>query len=112
MDANRIGVWLQTLGSIGVFLGLVFLGLQIQQDHELQRAEFVWNDYESVIQEHLAMIGEQPHKILVKAALHPDDLTAEEALVMTRLLRVSLLKAERGKWMELFGVSRGEWSKD
>ena len=35
MESSKLGFWLQICGNIGILLGLVFVGVQLYQDRQL-----------------------------------------------------------------------------
>ncbi len=39
MESSKFGYWLQVGANVGFLLGLVFVGLQMQQDRELKRLD-------------------------------------------------------------------------
>ena len=82
MNTNRSRDWLQVIGQYGVIASLLFVGLQIRQDHQIAQsvayqqrttsaAEFYW------------IIGSDPiaRSAMEKTLIGETDLTDEETLI-------------------------------
>ena len=111
MESSRLGYWLQVGANIGILLGLVFVGLQIQQDRELKRVEMVSRMVTDLFERELAAIGDEPYRAIVKAASNPEELTEEEIYVYQTYLNVILLGWHRRKSMEQNGLFDSSWQE-
>jgi len=81
MDTSKAANWLQIIGNVGIVLGLVFVGFQLYQDRQLKLAELSAGYFDSRILANSASMGEDPQKSIVKAAISPSTMTAEDAYV-------------------------------
>ena len=82
MDNSKLANWLQILANLGIVAGLILVGVQINQNTKIAEVDLVTRGYEQVQQYHLAMIGENPSRVLAKAATAAGDLSDEELLVL------------------------------
>ena len=87
METSKLFNWLQLGGILGVMIGLVLVGMQIQQATELTRLQME-NDWRvnSWQQKELTMMGESPAAIVAKATEKPGTLTTEELLIFETYL--------------------------
>jgi hypothetical protein len=73
-------------------LSLVFVGLQMNQDRELKTIELIWSSIDRMREQHLYMLGENPQRTAAKAAIKPEELTAEDLLIMHNWFRADLFR--------------------
>ena len=106
---EKFGGWFQVVGNVGIVVGLVFVGLQLQQDRELKRAELVFSSQMSVIDDWLAVLGEDPASSLTRLALNTDELTERDLVVVDAWLRLDVMRCNTQSLMEEFGVYSGRW---
>jgi len=109
VSMEMLNKWLQLGANIGLIVGLVFLGLQMRQDRELKRLEFVMNTFETSLERTLAEMGENPMKSVEKAVYRPEEMSPQDVLVVTALLNNSYISWWRGTVMEELGVFTGRW---
>ena len=91
MESSKLGYWLQVGANVGLLLGLVFVGLQMQQDRELKRVEMVSRTWTALFEREIAAMGDEPYRAIVKAAVNPDKLTDEDIYVYQTYLSVVLI---------------------
>ncbi len=106
---TRVNNWLQMLGNLGLIVGLVFVGLQLQQDRELKRIEMVSRVWTDLFEREMAALGDEPYRAIVKAAVAPDALTEEETYVYQTYLSLVLTGWDRRQAMEAFGLFDSGW---
>ena len=85
---GKLGGWVQALGNIGILIGLFFVGLQLQQEKELKRAEFVAANFHKVTDGWLAVLGEDPASSLERLSFHPEELTDRDLIVLDAWFRL------------------------
>ena len=81
MKSNKVADWLQSLGNLGIVLGLIFVGFQLYQDRQLKLAELSAAYFEARIQANAAAMGDTPYRSIVKAAMNPSSMTPEDAYI-------------------------------
>ena len=91
MESSKLGYWLQVGANLGILLGLIFVGLQIQQDRELKQVEMLSRTWTDLFEREIAAMGDEPYRAIVKAASNPEELTEEEIYVYQTYLSVVLL---------------------
>jgi hypothetical protein len=87
LENSKLFNWLQLGGILGVIVGLVLVGVQIQQATELTRLQME-NEWRvnSWQQKEFTMMGESPAQIVAKATDSPGSLTTEELLIFETYL--------------------------
>ena len=109
MESRRLIDLVHVGGNLGILVGLIFVGLQMQQDRELKRAELIYNNYSSIMEYDIALMGENPHHAIIKAAYNPDELTEEEAYINILAVDYAMLAWTRSAWMEELGLFEEQW---
>ena len=107
MESSKVGYWLQVGGNIGILLGLVVVALQLYQDRQLKAAEMVMAQLDNAIQIRLALMGEEPHKALLKSIEDPDGLSREEALILSQVYEADLTLYDQQFYM----IESGIWEE-
>lgn len=108
MESNRIGFWLQAVANIGFLLGLILVGLQINQNTKIAQANLLSNAYSDVIQYYTAMLGENPATAFAKVANDPSSLTDEELLIFAFQISIWANLNERGEMLLAQGLGSHE----
>jgi hypothetical protein len=104
MDVSRVGHWLQITGNIGILCGLVFVGLQLHQDRQLKGIEMSMHQLDNALAVRLALFGEQPYQALIKSITEPEQLSAEEAMVLAQIYGAELILYEQTLYMQRSGL--------
>ena len=78
MESSKVGYWLQVGANIGILIGLVLVGLQINQAADLLKLQLVYEDEGLVIENESALLGDDPTKVIQKAMDSPHELTFGE----------------------------------
>ena len=111
MESSKLGFWLQVGGNIGILLGLVFVGVQLYQDRQLKRAEFIHANFIDAAETQRWIGGESPTEALVKVVDRepPVELSDAELAIVVARLDIQFSAWERNSWMERLGVFEGGW---
>lgn len=67
--------------------------------------------FDTIIEGRLAMMGDEPQKAIVKAAVRPETLTEEDAYIMRQFFLVHMTLFTRNAVMEDLGVFSGGWRR-
>ena len=95
MNMEKANQWLMVLSHLGIFAGLVLVGIQIKQDNDLTRIQIFSETTSSRIQIHESLMGDNPAPIVMKSLTHPEDLTLGEIRVMDGYLLTAVNEARR-----------------
>ena len=87
MDTGKVGDWLQISANIGILLGLLLVGIQINENSKIARADLTARTFEIANEYNLAMLGENPSEALARI----DSFAPDEADLL-------VLKAELWFW--------------
>ncbi|MCZ6657521.1 MAG: hypothetical protein O7C67_09510 [Gammaproteobacteria bacterium] len=86
MESSKLLNWLQFSGMVGILVGLVLVGVQINQTTELTRLQIEneWriNNWER----QFVMMGESPAEVVAKAIDQPNSFTTSELLILENYL--------------------------
>ena len=74
----RFSHWLQISANLAIIIGLILVGLQMQQNTDLLRLQLLKDEAASYTNGELAVIGEDYGRIWEKAVLNPGELTLGE----------------------------------
>ena len=66
MDSTKLSDWMQVVGIFALFVSLVFVGLQMQQDHDIARAT-IYQDRAALAAENLRALAS--HRAYIKRKL-------------------------------------------
>ena len=80
MKLENLNKWLTLIANFGVIAGIVFLGLEVQQNMVLIRAEMMSNDTDAWIAIDSSKQDEQFALVLAKSMEQPHDLTLAEMI--------------------------------
>ena len=94
MDLERVNHWLLLFSQTGILVGLILVGLQIQQDNELTQLQIFSETTSSRIQLQEALIGEDSAAIVMKSLTQPELLSLAELRVMDAYL-IAAVNEER-----------------
>lgn len=75
MNSENISKWLTLGANIGILVGLVLVIVQIRQNSDLLRLQFINDEYLSETSSEKLLIGENPAEVLMKAMYNPEDMT-------------------------------------
>ncbi len=86
MESSKLGYWLQVGANIGILVGLILVGLQIQQSIELTRVQLDKQDSIANMNAELHLGGEEIAVAWQKAIENPKDLSLSEMRTLEALL--------------------------
>ena len=95
MESNKIGSWLQLIANFGLLVGIVLVGIQINQSNAIAAAS-AGSGYFQQYQDYLvAGMGENPAVVRAKAIFEPENLTAEDiqVLISETYWRISMIES-------------------
>ncbi len=78
MESSKVGYWLQVGANIGILVGLIMVGLQINQNTELTRLNFYSSEEDGYLSMGATLSGETLAAAWAKAIEHPESLTTTE----------------------------------
>ena len=96
MSADSANRWLALAANIGILMGLVLVTLEIRQNSELLRLQFINDDLLWTAESETPMLGEEPASIMNKSIYAPEEMTyADFRVVDTYLTRKMELLVRR-----------------
>jgi len=95
LDSAKLNDWMQVIGIFAVFASLIFVGLQMQLDRRLARAELGSVSLEFRASVELARSDPDISKAWAKMLESPQDLSASEMVSVNGILRSAALNAYR-----------------
>ena len=78
MNSENINKWLTLGANIGILIGLVLVVIQIRQNSELLRLQFINDEYMSGFSSERLLIGEDPAEAIMKAMFSPEEMSYAE----------------------------------
>ena len=90
MESSKFGYWLQITANLGLLIGLILVGVQIQQQSQITRTQLENDLNNSFQQQYLTLQGEAPADVLAKAMEHPAEMTAAELLILDAYINKNL----------------------
>ena len=108
MQLEKTSHWLMIIGNFGLFIGVVLVVFQINQNSELTREQLnysIWTDRMNV---QLAMMGENPAAAVAKALEAPSEITVEESKVLDAVYTHWALLEVRTVMMQERGMTINE----
>ncbi|MEM1433840.1 MAG: hypothetical protein AAGG11_07300 [Pseudomonadota bacterium] len=89
--------WLQVTTNVGVVIGLVLLIYELNQSRDLTRAQVVDSVYDAAVTRNLALLGENPEAAIARSVFRPDELSEQDAVVLTQFYTAMLVSWMRNK---------------
>ncbi len=75
MESENMSKWLTLGANIGILIGLILVVMQIRQNSDLLRLQFINDEYMSASFSERLLIGENPADAIMKAMYSPEDMT-------------------------------------
>lgn len=75
MDSENMSKWLTLGANIGILIGLMLVVIQIRQNSDLLRLQFINDEYLAESSSERLLIGENPAEAIMKAMYNPADMT-------------------------------------
>jgi hypothetical protein len=104
VDSSRFGAWLQIVGNLGLIIGLVLVGVQINQSNKIAMANLISTSFQETTDRLNSEMGENPASVRAKALMEPQNLTPEDVLVMTSYAQWHIVRMQRDALMEELGM--------
>src|SRR5512139_2018330 len=105
MQVDAINRWLTLLANLAVVAGLVLVGIQVRQNTEATRAQIVNDYFLADMNLELAMMGQDPAAVWVKALYSPETLTQQDAAVLDRYFNYGIVQLQRLEQMRRSGYA-------
>ena len=75
MASDNLSKWLPLGANIGIMIGLILVVIQIRQNSDLLRLQFINDEYLAESSSERLLIGENPADAIMKAMYSPEDMT-------------------------------------
>ncbi len=86
MSKPNLAEWLTLTANIGILIGLFLVIIEIRQNTDFVRLQFVNDNLLAVAQAEIPMQGENPAEVMMKAMYSPDELTYADFRVVDAYL--------------------------
>jgi hypothetical protein len=107
MQLDKLNQWLLLISQLGILMGLILVGYQIQQTTELAKIQLFSDITSSRIDMAGATLGENPAPTIAKSLTEPEALTLEELYVMDAFLIRGLNEIRRAEVLRRLGLDIG-----
>ena len=111
MESETINRWLTLAANIGVIAGLILVAIQINQNTQITKTQIANDYFLADMTLELAMMGENPATAWRKAVYAPDELTAEDAVILDRYFNYGLVQIHRLQEMDKMGMAHEGWEE-
>jgi len=114
-DVSKLNDWLQVVGMFGLIASLIFVGLQIRQDHQIALSGTYQARSDATVESSYAAIN-SPAFLNAAAKLYagrPEDLTSQEAIAWEFHIGASMTAFENNHQQYLLGyLSQEHWNRN
>ena len=86
MDSERVNKWLTLGANIGVIVGIVFLALEIRQNSDLLRLQFINDDLLATAESETPMLGDAPAEVMMRSIYSPGEMTYADYRILDAYL--------------------------
>ena len=86
MDSENVNRWLTLGANVGILIGLIPVFVEIRQNSDLLRLQFINDDLMAVAQTEDPLLGDNPADVMMKAMYSPEDLTYADFRVIDAYL--------------------------
>ena len=111
MESSKIGYWLQVGANVGILIGLVLVGVQLQQTNEITKQSnlFAKADNASIaasfaVDREMAVMGENSSEALAKALVDPGSLNMQELVTLDAYHRQLLMELLNQAYQARIGI--------
>ena len=115
MNAAKLNDWLQVIGMFGLIASLIFVGLQIKQDHEIALSSIYQARSNATVESSIAAIN-SPAFLSAAAKLYADrsaDLTMQEAIAWSFYIGSAMTMYENNHQQYLLGfLGEDHWQRN
>lgn len=113
MESSKVGYWLQVGANVGILVGLVLVGLQMNQNAHLLRLQILKQDAESYVAIEMAIAGENFAEVWARVQEHP----TEASLADIRVVESELWGSGVYRWINAYELyeagllNEADWKK-
>ena len=100
MDSAKLNDWMQVLGIFALVASLIFVGLQMQQSHEIASSQTQQARTDATV-EMIVSSAENPYFVSALAKYqtgHPESVTPEEYAALSQMAVAILWQMENGHY--------------
>ena len=109
MDVKKYTAWLQISANLGILIGLVLVGFQMQQNADLLRTQLSYDESDRYIQGERLLSGENPAVVWAKSIESPAELTLAEQRIAESIIWVNVEQWRAAYKLGQIGLLGGEW---
>ena len=95
MNWNKANHFLQIGANLGILLGLLLVGVQINESNRIANAQFIADDYTVTMTSYELIIGESLSGAWARASSNSSELTDEDIVVIDAFLSREWFKSRR-----------------
>jgi hypothetical protein len=100
--------WFQIMSNVAIIIGLGLVIYELNQSKQLVVAQMAQDFTDRLVDQRLALLGDDPRQALARAALHPAELNASDAVALAAFYEVLMLNWNvQQRTGEILGVDRG-----
>lgn len=109
MDRDRLQSGLQIASNLGLLVGLVLVGIQIQQASDLTRRTLLVASFQSETDHLDALLGDNAAAVVARAETEPESLTPADLWVLQAYSQWHFSMMRRNAQLESYGMMSSEW---
>jgi len=95
VDYDRANRWLTLVANIGILIGLALIIVEIRQNAELLRLQFINDDLQETSTSLIPMLGDDLSRVMMKSIFSPEEMTYAEFMVVDSWLTQQIARVER-----------------
>ncbi len=100
--------WFQIMSNVAIIIGLGLVIYELNQSKQLVVAQMAQDYVDRLADQKLALLGDDPRQAFARAALHPAELNASDAVALATFYEVLVLNwSVQHRTGEILGVDRG-----
>ncbi len=104
----RFQHWFQLITNVAILFGLGLVVYELNQSKQLVIAQMAQDYADRMVDQRLALLGDDPRQALARAALHPAELNPSDAVALATFYEVLVLNwTSMHRTGEMLGVDRG-----
>jgi len=113
MKSESINRWLTLGANVGILIGLVLVIVEIRQNSDLVRLQFINDDLLALAQTDTPMLGDNAADVMMKAMYNPEELTYADFRVIDAYLISKMDLIYRRYRLGQEGIIEADaWKKD
>jgi hypothetical protein len=114
MDSAKLNDWMQVLGIFALVASLIFVGLQMQQSHQIASSQTQQARTDATV-EMIVSSAENPYFVSALAKYQtgqPESVTPEEYAALSQMAVAILWQMENGHYQNARGfLTEGQWQR-